>query len=47
MAIPAATTKAMRPVSGETPISAAPVAPVKPMWERAWPAKVWPRSTRK
>ena len=27
--------------------SAAPVAPAKPIWERAWPAKVWPRSTRK
>ena len=39
--------KPTRPASGERPNSAAPVAPVKPTCDSAWPAKVWPRSTRK
>src|SRR5580693_1354263 len=47
MPIPAISVKPMSPASGETPNSAAPVAPVKPTWLSAWPAKVWPRSTRK
>ena len=47
MAIPATRVKPTRPPSGESPNSTAPVAPVKPTCESAWPAKVWPRSTRK
>src|SRR5580704_15355004 len=41
------TVKPTRPASGEKPNSTAPVAPVKPACESAWPAKVCPRSTRK
>src|SRR5579875_2872551 len=39
--------KATRPQSGLIPTSAAPVAPAKPTWESAWPAKLRLRSTRK
>src|SRR5271170_8254444 len=47
MAKPAITVKPTNPASGERPKRTAPVAPVKPTWESAWPAKVWPRRTRK
>ena len=47
MPTPAATVIPTRPHNGDTPTSTAPVAPVKPTCDRAWPAKVWPRSTRK
>src|SRR6202158_4641520 len=45
--IPATKVKPTRPASGERPNKIAPVAPVKPTCDRAWPAKVCPRSTRK
>ena len=47
MATPAASVNTTMPPSGAMPISTAPVAPAKPTWESAWPAKVWPRATRK
>ena len=47
MPMPAATVIATMPQSGATPTRTAPVAPVKPTWASAWPAKVCPRSTRK
>src|SRR5580692_5029158 len=47
MPTPAASVMTIRPQSGETPISTAPVAPAKPTCDSAWPAKVWARSTRK
>ena len=45
IAAPAASVAADSPHSGGRPISTAPVAPVKPTWDSAWPANVWPRST--
>src|SRR5580658_4237977 len=45
--IPLRNVKPTRPASGESPNRTAPVAPVKPTCDSAWPAKVWPRSTRK
>ena len=47
MPIPAATVISTRPQSGAIPTRKAPVAPVNPTWDSAWPAKVCPRSTRK
>ena len=47
MPIPAATVRAIMPQSGDMPIRPAAVAPAKPTWESAWPAKVCPRPTRK
>ncbi len=47
MPTPAASVKPSSPQIGAMPIKPAPVAPAKPMWESAWPAKVWPRITRK
>src|SRR5208282_860988 len=47
MATPVTRVKPTSPANGERPKRIAPVAPVKPTWESAWPAKVWPRSTRK
>src|SRR5271166_3060631 len=47
MPTPTRTVKPTRPASGEKPNSTAPVASVKPACESAWPAKVWPRNTRK
>ena len=47
IAKPLSTVKPMRPHNGETPTSTAPVAPVNPTCERACPANVWPRMTRK
>src|SRR5208282_5147846 len=47
MPTPTKVVKPTRPASGEKPNSTAPVAPVKPACERAWPANVCPRSTRK
>src|SRR5277367_956783 len=47
MPIPLTKVKPTSPASGDRPNSTAPVAPVKPTCESAWPAKVWPRSTRK
>src|SRR5271166_3376172 len=47
MPTPTKVVKPTRPASGEKPNSTAPVAPVKPAFERAWPANVFPRSTRK
>src|SRR5271157_4568106 len=44
---PATRVKPASPANGERPNNTAPVAPVKPTWESAWPAKVCPRSTRK
>src|SRR5271166_3740538 len=44
---PATSVKPTRPANGERPNNTAPVAPVKPTWDSAWPAKVCPRSTRK
>src|SRR5215472_17254775 len=47
MPMPPATVKAMSPQNGPTPRRTAPVAPAKPTWESAWPAKARFRSTRK
>src|SRR5271156_3017714 len=47
MPIPATKVKPTRPASGDRPNRIAPVAPVKPTCDSAWPANVWPRSTRK
>ena len=44
---PVTKVKPTSPAKGERPIRIAPVAPVKPTCESAWPAKVWPRRTRK
>ena len=47
MPIPATKVKPTRPASGDRPNRIAPVAPVKPTCDSAWPANVCPRSTRK
>src|SRR5271154_2742040 len=47
MPTPTRAVKPTRPANGDRPNSTAPVAPVKPACESAWPAKVCPRSTRK
>src|SRR6516165_5580557 len=47
MPTPVRNVKPMRPASGEKPNSTAPVAPVKPACDKACPAKVCPRRTRK
>src|SRR5271157_1647808 len=47
MPTPVRNVKPTRPANGDRPNSTAPVAPVKPVCESAWPAKVCPRSTRK
>src|SRR5271170_7004060 len=47
MPIPLKKVKPTRPASGDRPNRTAPVAPVKPTCDSAWPAKVCPRRTRK
>ena len=47
MPIPLTKVKPTKPASGDRPNRTAPVAPVKPTCDNAWPAKVCPRSTRK
>ena len=47
MARPAISVKPTSPQRGDRPIRIAPVAPVKPTCDSAWPAKVWLRRTRK
>src|SRR5690348_4183550 len=47
MPTPPAIVKMSKPQNGATPKSTAPVAPAKPTWESAWPAKARLRSTRK
>src|SRR6516164_8704781 len=47
MPTPVRNVKPTRPASGEKPNRIAPVAPVKPTCDSAWPANVCPRSTRK
>src|SRR5277367_4577496 len=47
MPIPLMKVKPTKPASGDRPNRTAPVAPVKPTCDSAWPANVCPRSTRK